>query len=451
MTPNGRANLALDAADVLDLLCRLVDKSLVTAEPFGGETRYGLLETIREYGLEKLRGAGEEEAVRDRHYRFCRALGEFSVDSPALEWRRWTDRLEVEHDNLRAALHWLLDRNEAEAVLDMWNSVFRLWSNRGHWTEGRMWCVRVIAASRRLQASREVSREHRSQYAKALDRYGSLATWQGDFGAAQEHLDEALAIERELDDKAGVAMVLDSLGTLAQFRGDAQAARALWEESLALYRELGDKGDIAEGLRILGINARERGDYAESESLLRESLAIMRELGWKTGPASVVENLGWLALIAGDYAASQAFADESLALRLEMNAKFSFQWSFMLLGTLAWRRGELPAAREWLQKALAGFRGLGFGSFETSPCLIACAAVDVSEGHLARGVTLLGAIAAENERTGRGNTDIALLVYDETLAAAREQMEPGAFDAAWAAGRALTMAQAMELASQSPD
>jgi hypothetical protein len=177
-------------------------------------------------------------------------------------------------------------------------------------------------------------------------------------------------------------------------------------------------------------------------------VAIHRELGSKQGLAAALDNLVWLAMLAGDYAASQAFADESLALRQWANSTSWLPLSFTQIGYLAWRRGDCPAARESLQQALALYRKMEAASFDTCPCLTGYAAVDVSDGRLARGVSLLGAIAAESERTGRTTKDIVLRVYEQTLDAARAQMQPAAFDAAWAAGRALTMAQAMELASR---
>ena len=163
----------------------------------------------------------------------------------------------------------------------------------------------------------------------------------------------------------------------------------------------------------------------------------------------MLQNLGWLAMIAGDYADSQAFTEESLALRQKVVHTFGLAWSLTQRGYLAWHRGEFPAARAALNQGLALFKQMEASSFNTCPCVTGLAAVDVSEGRLARGVSLLGAIAAESGRTGRTNKDIFLRVYDKTLDAARAQMDPGAFEAAWAAGRALTMAQATELASQS--
>jgi non-specific serine/threonine protein kinase len=438
----------LDTVDVLDLLCRLVDKSLVEAEPRGGESRYRMLETIRAYAFEKLAEAGEVEALRGQHYRNYLALAESADRRPLSESAWWLDRLEVEHDNLRAALGWILDRDQSEPALALCVALSGFWTNRGHWTESRAWFGRAIAASRRAQASRHVSEAHRAAYGTLLDEYGFAVTLYGDYATARGLLEEALAVKRELGDKAGVASVLTSLGTLAWYQDDAGAAEAFWEEGLAIYRELGDRSNIGWDLSSLALLAKERGDYAESERLSLESLAHYREPNMKGDPAWVLQNLGWLAMIAGDYAASQAFAEESLTLRQEVDHTFGLAWSLTQRGYLAWHRGEFPAARAALNQGLALFKQMEASSFNTCPCVTGLAAVDVSEGHLARGVSLLGAVAAESERTGRYNKDIFLRVYDQARAAARAQMDPAAFDRAWAAGRALTMVQAMEIAPQ---
>jgi predicted ATPase/class 3 adenylate cyclase len=442
------AGEGLDTLDVLDTLSRLVDKSTVTTEGSDGAVRYGMLETVREYALEKLRETRDEEAVRRRLYAHLLALAEAADSQTGSERARLLDRLEIEHDNLRAALRWALDGGDSEPAIALCNALWYLWANRGHWTEGRTWYGRAIAASRRTQTSQEISQALRSAYGSALDYSGTIAYWQGDYVTAQQELEESLAVKRALDDKSGVASVLISLGGTARHQGDAPTAQAAWEESLALYRELGDQGAAAEILWMLSLLSKERGDYGEAESLSREALAVHRALGNKASAAYAIENLGWLAMISGDYAASQAFAEESLALRQELNHKMSLASSFNQQGYLAWHQGCFAAARAALQEALALFRKLEIGFVSTGPCLTAFAAVDVSEGHLVRGVSLLGAVAAESERTGRSNKDIFLRVHDQSLAAARAQMDAGVFDAAWAAGRALTMAQAMELASQ---
>jgi tetratricopeptide (TPR) repeat protein len=194
---------------------------------------------------------------------------------------------------------------------------------------------------------------------------------------------------------------------------------------------------------------RELGDYSESEKFSRESLAIARELGSKSSAGSALANLGWLSMIIGDYAASQDFIEESLALRQEGGDKFGVAASLTQRGYLAWHQGEFPAARDALRQGLALWREMEVTSVHTCQCLTGFAAVDVSEGRLARGASLLGLIAAESERIDRHPKDIYLRVYEQTLAAAQAQMDPEAFDEAWASGRALTMAQAMELAGQS--
>jgi predicted ATPase/class 3 adenylate cyclase len=445
--PGSSEEPLLEKADVLDLLSRLVEKSVVTAEPHSGETRYRMLETIREYALERLREAGEEEAVRGRGCAYFLALAERADRLTDSERAPLLDRLEVEHDNLRTALGWLLQRDDSEAALALCNALWYLWQSRGHWTEGRAWYGRAIATSRRAQAGQRVSEAHRSAYGTALDNYGTIAYWQGDHFAAMRDLEEGLAVKRELGEKAGVASILISVGGAAWYQDNALAAQAAWEEGLALYRELDDEGNVAEMLWLLSLLSKERGDYAEAERLTREALAIQRELGRKASAAYALENLGWLAMIAGDYAACQAFASESLALRQEVNHAMGLAWSFNQEGYLAWHQGQFTTARAALLRALALFRKLEINSVSTGPCLIGFAALDVSEGHRTRGVELLGAVAAESKRAGRSFKDIFLRVYEQTMAAAREQMEPDAFDAAWATGCALTMDLAMDLAS----
>lgn len=151
-----------------------------------------MLETIREYAFDKLRDAGEVEFVRNGHCTHFRALAELANQQPKSERVVWQNRLEDEHDNLRAALRWTLEQNEREQALAFCNALSAFWSSRGYWTEGRTWYGQAIAASRQLQATALISHAHRFQYGIALDECGTLAYWQGDYAMAQAQLDEAL-------------------------------------------------------------------------------------------------------------------------------------------------------------------------------------------------------------------------------------------------------------------
>jgi predicted ATPase len=441
----------LGALDVLELLGHLVDKSLVTTNARGDETRYRMLETLREYAFDKLRDAGETESVRSQHRNYFRAFADLADSQPPAEKVPWQNRLELEHDNLRAALRWALEQNEGEQALALCNALSGFWMARGYWTESRMWNGQAIAASRQLQATTPISEAHRVLYGIALDECGSLAVWQGDYVTAREQLNEALAIKHEFGDKGGIASVLFSLAGLALYQNDPMVAQATLEEALGLYREVGNKIEVA-GLHLnLALLAKERGDYDESRRLTQESLTYNRELNNNRGTAWALENLAWLAMIAGDYAKSQQLAEESLSLRQEVQDKFSLAWGFTQKGYVAWHQGDCRTARVALREALALFQSLGTSSFNTCPCLTGFALVDVTEGHLTRGTQLLGAIQAENERTGRYNKDIFLTVYNKALDIAQVQLDADSFNTAWATGHAMTMAQAMQLALSNED
>jgi tetratricopeptide (TPR) repeat protein len=436
----------LYASDILDLLRQLVDKSLVTTAAPEGEARYRMLETIREYAFDKLRDAGEVESVRNGHCIYFRALAESANQQPKSERVVRQNRLEHEHDNLRAALRWILEQNEREQALTFCNVLSAFWSSRGYWTEARTWYEQTIAASRQPQPAASISYAHRVQYGIALDKCGTLAYWQGDYATAREQLDEALAIKRELGDNAGAASVLYSLGGLAWYQDDAQPAQAAWEEALALHHELGDKSSIASLLWSLGLLAKERGDFDESRRLTQESLTLQRELNNRGDAGWALENLAWLAMIEGDYAESKRLAEESLAIRQELNDQFPLAWSFIQKGYLAWHQSDCRAARAALRQGLVIFQGLRTSSFNTCLCLTGFAIVDMTEGYLTRGVKLLGAIQGESERTGRYNKDIFLTVYNQAFEMAQTQLDADSFNAARKAGHAMTLEQAIEYA-----
>jgi tetratricopeptide (TPR) repeat protein len=258
----------IDDWQVLDLLSTLVDKSLVVYEPDeSGQGRYRLLETVRQYARERLMESVEVEAVRGRHRDHFLALAEEA--KPKLrgpEQAQWLERLESEHDNLRAVLEWCLEDEEegagrnavssAEAGLRLSGALSVFWQTRGHVSEGRE--RSAAALSRRGTQGRTKAR------ADALSGAGNLAHMQGDYASARSLFEEGLALQRELGDKSGIAMSYMNLGIVANDQGDYAAARSLYEESLALHRELGDKHGMAASLVNLGIVARQQGDTASA-------------------------------------------------------------------------------------------------------------------------------------------------------------------------------------------
>ena len=273
----------LEAGQVPDLLVHLVDKNLVVyEEDENGQGRYRLLETVRQYARDQLMESGTREAGRTRHRDHFLALAEEA--KPKLrgpEQALWLDRLESEHDNMRAALEWCLDDDEegAEPGLRLSGALGSFWETRGHLSEGRQRCA---AALSRPDAAAQERTEAR---AEALRGAGVLAQIQGDYASAQALFEEGLAIFREWGDKAGIALSLANLGLVAYNQGDYSSARSLLEESLALQREIGNKVGIANLLTNLGIVAHNQGNYSAARSLYEESLALQREIGNKVGIA----------------------------------------------------------------------------------------------------------------------------------------------------------------------
>ncbi len=225
------------AATILDMLASLVDKSLVAqGEDAEGEPRFRLLELIRAYGWELLVERDEERALRQRHAAYYLALAEQA--EPELhggDQITWLNRLEREHANLRAALHWAEESGAVQVGLRLTRALWWFWQVRGHLSEGRAWLERFLA----LQESAP-GESNAALVAGAHTGAGNLAWRQGDLAPAAAHLEVSLALYRELSDVPGIAHVLNTLGLIADGNGAYAQANALFEESLALYREIAD-------------------------------------------------------------------------------------------------------------------------------------------------------------------------------------------------------------------
>jgi non-specific serine/threonine protein kinase len=340
-----------DEWDLLGHLFELVNKSLVVAEDRRGETRYILLETIRQYALQKLLEADEEAWLRSHHVEWFLALVEHA--EPELqgpEQATWLERLETEHDNIRAALEWAINRGWSEASLRLPAALWRFWSIRGHLTEGRGWLSAALGIDDRTRDS------HR---ARALTAAGILAEKLADYVAARHLHEESLAVARELEDPEGIAASLSNLGAVAHELGEYAEAQTLHEESLTIRHARGDRRGMAVSLNNLGIVAYFRGDYETARTLYEQSLAIERELGNEQGIAMSLENLGELARAQADYERARSLYEESLAIERKLGAKRDISNTLNNLGVTACLLGDLPAARSLLDEALALGRELG--------------------------------------------------------------------------------------------
>ena len=333
---------SIDEWEVLDLLSALVDKSLVgSEEEAAASTRYRMLDTVRQYAAEKLRASGEMERVKTRHRDWFLALAEEAEPQLIrLEQVKWLDRLETEHDNLRAALVWCRIEADAESGLKLAGALWRFWYVRGYFTEGREYLEQTLGwegAQARTEAR-----------AKALNGAGNLASEQDENAAVEMLFKESLAIRRELGDRRGMAVSLNNLGTVACDQGDYATARTLFEENLTIFRELKDRQGIANSLDNLGAVASEQGDYEAARTLHEESLNLFRELGDRGGIAMSLMGLGRVSYYQEAYPAARAWLEQSLVLYRELGDRQGMAYSLeRLAGVLLAQKDTRKAVRLW--------------------------------------------------------------------------------------------------------
>ncbi|HSK84708.1 MAG TPA: BTAD domain-containing putative transcriptional regulator [Rubrobacter sp.] len=400
------AGNGLEEGDVLDLLSRLVEKSLVVAEASPGDDgvlRYRMLEPVRQYGRERLEESGEEEQVRDRHARYYLALTE-AAKTELLDGPRplaYLEQLKAEHGNLRGALGWCLEeaagsKERAEMGLKLAAALGRFWNTYGP-GEGRRWLERGLARSGASPTSLR---------ARALGEAGFIAIFQGD-PRAIALLEEGLTLSRELEDESGLAFSISNLGHAVAHSGDHDRLAMLREEADALLREPLDQRARAHLLLFLGVAAMSEGDREQVAARTGEALAMFRELGDIRHVAMSLGVAGVSALEQGDSERAAVLFEEDLRLLRELRDK----------------------------------AGIVYG-------LLGMAGVAALRGQYTRASKLWGASEVLREVFGLPLTPMVRDRYDYEgyLAAACAGLEEAAFEAAWSEGRAMSPQQAIEYA-----
>jgi predicted ATPase/class 3 adenylate cyclase len=434
----------VDQWETLDLITGLVTKSLVLYEevaaagPDGANSaRYRLLETVRQYAMDRLLESGEAAAVRGRHVEWFLDLAEraraglFGSDQSL-----WLYRLDAEHDNLRASLTWSATQESGEAGLRFGAALWRFWSVRGLLAEGRGRLHSIL--------SHPGATAHTAWRARALDGAGLLAMNCGDFVEASRLYEEALSIGRELEDASVIAMACNSLGDVRRWQSDAPAARSLYEEALYQGRAADDRWNVAYSLTALGILAGEE-NAAEGRALLEAGLEIKRELGDKR---SIAYSLGRLAdnIRAEDISAARTLYEESRRLSEELTDKRGIAWALVNLGLCDRAEGSLGSAWSRFAKALEMFVEVGdtTGCGEGLQRLSESADTQGSAECVAR----LAGAAHRLRDSAAGNEPAA---PDElSLVALRSAFNAEQIDAAWKEGRSMSFEQAVHDALTSP-
>ncbi len=346
-----------DTSAILDLLLRLVDRSLVVSRDRGNQSWYRLLETVRQYAWRKLLESGEVDVMRQRHLTYYLGLAdqaEAKLRGP--QQQIWLDLLETEHDNFREALeHCNTDPSRAGAGLRLATALSEFWSLRGHWGEERRWFEAMISLAGK--ASSHVP-------TKSLRSAAMIAWQQGDYERATALARKGLTSARSSGDRENVVYCRIILGHIAVHQGDYEQAARLLESSVNLCRKLNDSWQLGWALCNLGFVARDQGDYGRAMDLTSAGLALFQKTGDKHYVAWALRNLGLVALRQGDHKQAAVFCRESLTLTKEIGGVWQVEQGLFGLGGAAALKGQheqaarLFAAAEALRKSLGRQRSI---------------------------------------------------------------------------------------------
>jgi predicted ATPase/class 3 adenylate cyclase len=425
--------------DVLDGVSSLVDKSLLRREEGPeDEPRFVMLETIHEFAREKLQESGEAEETRRLHAEYFLALAEEA--EPELggpQQVAWLNRLEAEHDNLRAALSWSLEAGEAELGLRLAGTLWWFWFARGHLSEGRGWLDDALARSDAAASVR----------AAGLIGAGRLAVAQADRREAEVLLEESVRLLRDSADERGLAKALHNLGFALLAQGNSERAGTLQKESLSLFRKARDGWGVAETLSNLGIVAEHEDDAERAKILYEESLLVRRELRDKRGIGTVLNNLGGLTLVHGDLQQSASLLEESVLLSRELGDKVLLAHSLSTLSIVELLRENPEHAQTLLEESLTLAEKLG-DKVLTVQNLLELAGAAGARGQVLRAARLFGATDESCQALAAYFVPSERERHDSLRAAARARLSEGAWKEAWAQGRAMTMDDAVSYALQ---
>ncbi len=326
---------------ILEGLSTLIDQSLLRqTNDLAGEPRFTMLETIREYALERLEEQGEGERLRRRHAAYYASL----VDVADAQLQ-----LDAEIDNLRAALTWLqASKTAPELGLQLAGSLASYWLWRGYYTEGRAWLTSMLGQTGQASVAR----------GRALREAGMLAWFQGDFGAAVTLLEQSLALCQQLEDQVGIAWALRGLAVAVADQNDITGAEALFAESLALFRALGYVTGTAWALAGWGSVATRQDDLDRASSLLSEGLVLFRELNDRQGMALTLSFLGYIATRYHNLEEAEVLLTESLTLSQALGYQSNSAWALASLGEVAREQHDIERASALMTESLAIFREL---------------------------------------------------------------------------------------------
>jgi len=427
--------------EAFDGISSLLDKSLLRQEEGpNGEPRFVMLETVHEFAREKLEDSAEAQEIKWAHAQYFLTLAEEAY--PELrgpDQLEWLERLEVEHDNMRVALSWALERKEVEVALRLGGALWEFWSMRGYYSEGRRWLEAALAT---------YGRGSPEERAMALAGVGLLAWDQGDLDRAQEACEEGLELlahEEEKEASEAKLWVLVCLGWVTWAREDYGQAKQLFEERLALSQEKKAGWAIADSLLCLATVSHSLGDSERATELYEESMDLLREQGDKFSLAYCLNNLGMVAYSQGDPGRAAQLTEEGVTLFRELGARGDVAVGLCNLGWIALLQDDIGRAADIYKESLtlswdAGMNPLVQSALEGLACL-AAARIEAE-----RAARLWGAAQTLHEIKGILRDTDFLAEADARISAVRSGMRAEAWEEAWHKGRAMTLDEAVSYA-----
>jgi predicted ATPase/transcriptional regulator with XRE-family HTH domain/Tfp pilus assembly protein PilF len=464
---------------IFDKVTSLIDKSLLLPlrDIEDEEPRIMMLATIREYGLKRLEESGELEIIQRTHAHYYQKLAETA--EPQLigtDAKSWLRRLELEHQNLRAALHWALAQGsaEGETALRLGAALWQFWRAHGHLSEGRKLLTQALAHSQTalpslrakvlngagVLASLQGSYNEAEQLcgeslaifrglgdphgiASSLNYLGQVATWKSDYARARRLGQEALTLFRALNDALGIVATLGTLATASFNEGHYTRARAFADESLMLSRKLGHTEGIARSLWLLAVDHFSQGDPVTAQELLTESHTLSKELEDKRGIADALVILAYITFFQGEHEKMRSLLEEALLLHRTVGDLRGIALGLYGQGWLALSQGDYATAHSHYEESLALLIALGHHWF-TARCIEGLAYTASAEAQLTQAARLWSAAHTLRQTIGASAPPILSLMYERTIAKVRSQLGPEAFDAAWTQGQAMTPTQVLE-------
>lgn len=421
--------------DLLAGLESLLAKSLLQKKrTVTGEARLVMLETMREYALEKLTENGELDAIRALHAHYFKTLLERAThEFYGPNELDWLAILEAEHDNFRAALQWSLGADKsAQMSLSLVAHLARFWELKGYFSEARNW----LAEALRLPGAGEPTRAR----ADALYGVGENAYLQCDYVTSQALFEEALTIYQDLDNRRAIAKTLISIGEVATEIGDYDRAPALFERAYGIVRQLDDVSGNARALTQLGFGALRVGDLPQAKQWLEEGLALYRRADDAVGEALALSGLGEIAIRNDAFVQATALLEQSLQIRQMIGQKWGIAAT---LGSLAWvalRQGQLARAIQTLNESLhirieIDDRG------GIAWCIEKLAEIAQRRGESGQAVRLYGAAAAIRARINSVIDPVDEAAYVRRIKQLQDALPRDIYEAVWAEGQAMTIAQ----------